>query len=58
MLLKSVLSAFVLCQVKLSSPRDLLELLDFLAGACAGGVSKEVWLADGGLQGNDPSRSD
>lgn len=54
MLLKSV-DAFVLCWVKLSSPRDLLELLVFLAGTCAGSVSEEVCLAEGVLQGSDSS---
>lgn len=39
--------------MKLSSPRDLLELLSF-AGACAGSVSEEVGLARGVLQGGDP----
>lgn len=53
-MLKSVLGAFLLCQVKRSSPRDLLELLSF-AGACAGSVSREVCLARGMLQGGDPS---
>lgn len=51
-MLKSVLGAFLLCQVKRSSPRDLLELISF-AGACAGSVSSEVCLARGMLQGGE-----
>lgn len=34
-----------------------MELLGFLAGACAGHVSEEVWLARGMLQGDDPAPS-
>lgn len=61
MLFKNAMCCLSLCRCvcimlgKALIPKGSVGAAVFLAGTCAGSVSEEVCLAEGVLQGNDPS---